>query len=64
MSEWDPAPTTQAALRALTYELRIYCPTIRWVIFVYEFDRAVMKFVDGMGVLDPEASADTLWREM
>ena len=42
VSGWEPPPMTPAALRALTYELRIYCPSITQVGFVYDFDRAMM----------------------
>ena len=64
VSDWDPAPMTQAALRALTFELRIYCPTVSTVIFVYDFDRVVTRVTDNVCVLDHEAMADTLWREI
>ncbi|PSR70915.1 hypothetical protein PHLCEN_2v13229 [Hermanssonia centrifuga] len=64
VSEWDPPPMTPAALRALTFELRIYCPTVSRVIFVYDFDRVVMKVTNNICVLDHEASADILWREV
>ena len=64
VSEWEPPPMTPAALRALTYELRIYCPSISRVVFVYEFDRALMEVEpDGACALDPDAITDTLWRE-
>ena len=55
---------TQAALRALTFELRIYCPTVSTVIFVYDFDRVVTRVTDNVCILDHEAMADTLWREI
>lgn len=64
VSEWDPPPMTPAALRALTYELRIYCPSITRIIFVYDFDRVVMNFVDNVCVLDNDSATDTLWREI
>lgn len=64
VSEWDPAPMSPAALRALTFELRIYCPTVSRVIFVYDFDRAVMKMTESRCVLDSDAAVDTLWREV
>ena len=64
-SEWEPSPMHAPALRALTYELRIYCPSITRVIFVYDFDRIVMKLVDdNVCVLDNDAAADTLWRDI
>lgn len=64
VSEWEPPPMAPAALRALTYELRIYCPSITQVIFVYDFDRTVMKLVDNVCILDNDAAADTFWREI
>ncbi|KAI0345510.1 hypothetical protein BDW22DRAFT_1426198 [Trametopsis cervina] len=64
LTEWEPPPMTPAALRALTYELRIYCPSIDRVIYVYDFDRVVMKVEDNVCVLDSEAVADNLWREV
>lgn len=63
VSEWDPAPKTQAALRALTFELRIYCPSISAVVFVYDFDRVVTRVTDNICILDNDAVVDTLWRE-
>ncbi|KIP07936.1 hypothetical protein PHLGIDRAFT_510813 [Phlebiopsis gigantea 11061_1 CR5-6] len=65
VSKWEPPPMTPTALRALTYELRIYCSSISRVIFVYDFDRALMVVEpDGACVLDPDAATDTLWREV
>lgn len=64
VSEWEPAPMTPAALRALMFELRIYCPTVARMIFVYDFDRVVMKVEDNRCVLDSDAAPDTLWREV
>ena len=64
VSEWDPAPMSPAALRSLTFELRIYCPTVTKVVFVYDFDRAVTKVADNMCVLDSEAMPETFWREV
>ena len=64
VSEWEPAPMTSAALRALTYELRIYCPSIKRVIYVYDFDRVVMTLVDNALVVDQDAAVDLLWREV
>lgn len=63
VSEWEPPPMTPAALRALTYELRIYCPSIVQVVFVYDFDRAMMTVVEGNCVLDADAVTETLWRD-
>lgn len=64
VSDWEPAPMTPAALRALTYELRLYCPTITRVIFVYDLDRVVMRMADYRCVLEHEANPELLWREI
>ncbi|KAH8082463.1 hypothetical protein BXZ70DRAFT_901071 [Cristinia sonorae] len=64
VSDWDPAPTTPGALRALTLELRIYCPSITRVVFVQDFDRVVMKMEDNLCVVDGDVNTDTLWREI
>ena len=64
VTEWDPPPMTPAALRSLTYELRIYCPKVDRVVYVYDFDRVTMKLVDGLCVLDNETAAESLWREI
>ncbi|THH31625.1 hypothetical protein EUX98_g2579 [Antrodiella citrinella] len=64
VSDWEPAPTNPAALRALTLELRIYCPSISRVVFVHDFDRTVMKMSDNYCVVDGDANAETLWRDI
>lgn len=64
VSDWDPAPMSPAALRALTFELRIYCSSVTKVIFVYDFDRVVTRVTDNLCVLDAEAAVETLWREI
>ena len=64
VSDWEPAPTSAAALRALTLELRIYCPSITRVVFVHDFDRTVMKMEDSMCVVDADTNTDTLWRDI
>ncbi|EIN12198.1 hypothetical protein PUNSTDRAFT_130467 [Punctularia strigosozonata HHB-11173 SS5] len=64
VSEWQPAPTSRGALRALASELRLYCPSIVCVVFVYDFERYVVRARDGMCVVDQDASTENLWREM
>lgn len=64
VSEWDPAPIHPAALRALTYELHLYCPTLTRVVFVYDFDRHVTKVVDNVCMLDEDTATDTLWQDV
>lgn len=67
VSDWEPAPMTFAALRALTNELKLYCPSVLRVVFVYNFDRIVITaFNDGSGgcSLDEDLEADFIWREV
>ncbi|KAI0738875.1 hypothetical protein C8Q80DRAFT_1275097 [Daedaleopsis nitida] len=65
VSEWDPPPTHAAALRAVTYEVRLYCPTVVTIVFVYEFERHLVRVVGGLAVYDDEdAVAENLWREV
>ncbi|CDO72274.1 hypothetical protein BN946_scf184970.g126 [Trametes cinnabarina] len=64
VSEWDPSPTHPAALRALTLELRLYCPTVTSAVFVYDFERHVVKMEGHLAVYDEDASADNIWREV
>ncbi|KAI0072214.1 hypothetical protein K474DRAFT_1668126 [Panus rudis PR-1116 ss-1] len=65
VSDWEPAPTrTVAALRSLTFELRLYCPSISRVVFVYDLDRYVMKVVDHSCVVDQDVNPELLWREI
>ncbi|KAI5120456.1 hypothetical protein M0805_008503 [Coniferiporia weirii] len=63
VSEWEPAPTPQA-LRALASELRLYCPSIMCVVFVQDFERTVVRTINGFCAVDPDASADNLWRDV
>ena len=58
-----------AALRALTNELRLYCRTVKKVVFVYDLDRVVVTASDdGTGgyVLEDEqgGAANVIWREV
>ncbi|KAL7279596.1 hypothetical protein ACG7TL_006001 [Trametes sanguinea] len=64
VSEWDPSPTHPAALRALTLELRLYCPSVTSVVFVYDFERHVVKMDGHLAVYDDNAAADNIWREV
>ena len=57
VSEWDPAPTHFAALRALTFELLLYCPSVSTVVFVYEFERHLVKIL--LNVFGLDKVADT-----
>ena len=69
VTDWDPPPTSFQALRAITNELRIYCRTVKKLVFVYDFDRVVITVLDdgaGECVLEEEhgGAADVIWREV
>ena len=65
VSDWDPAPIHVAALRALACELRLYCPSVVTVIFVYDFERYLVRVVErGMVTYDEDAATENLWREV
>ncbi|KAF8959172.1 hypothetical protein BDZ97DRAFT_1906272 [Flammula alnicola] len=63
VTEWDPPPSSPAALRALAGELRLYNPSVIRVVFVQDFDRTLVTAVDGICRVDKEISTDLLWRE-
>ena len=63
VSEWEPPPAIPAGMRALASELRLYCPSLQRVIFVYDFERTAVTVVDGTYALDNEANTDHIWRE-
>ncbi|KAG7444065.1 uncharacterized protein BT62DRAFT_249998 [Guyanagaster necrorhizus] len=62
VSGWQPVPSTLAAFRALASELRLYCPTVVMVVFVHEFERTVITYVDGLYRIDEEVGPELLWR--
>ena len=65
VSEWDPAPGHAAALRALACEIRLYSPSISTVVFVYDFERHIVRATDnGMMVYEEDGVTDNLWREV
>ncbi len=64
VSDWDPPPTHPAALRAVTYELRLYCPSIVTVVYVYDFERHLVRVVHGLATYDEDALTENLWREV
>lgn len=69
VTDWDPPPTSFQALRAIANELRLYCHTIKRVVFVYDFDRVVITVShDSTGgyILEEEngGAADVIWRGM
>ncbi|KAI0629917.1 hypothetical protein C8Q77DRAFT_1064854 [Trametes polyzona] len=64
VSDWDPPPTHPAALRALTHELRLYCPSVTSVIYVYDFERHFVRMEGHLVVYDEDALTDGLWREV
>lgn len=63
VTEWDPPPSSPAALRALAGELRLYSPSVNRIVFVQDFDRIVVTAIDGICRVDTEISSDLLWRE-
>ena len=62
VSEWDPAPSPQA-MRALASELRLYCNSIKCFVFVQEFERTIVRLINGRLAVDPNASSENLWRD-
>ena len=66
LSEWDPSPLNVGtpAFKALANELRLYCPTVTRVVFVYDFERVVISYVEGVGSIDSESSPEILWRDV
>ncbi|KAK1227599.1 hypothetical protein PQX77_009399 [Marasmius sp. AFHP31] len=66
LSEWDPSPLNVGtpAFKALANELRLYCPTVTRVVFVYDFERVVISYVEGIGSIDSESSPEILWRDV
>ncbi|KAF9219150.1 hypothetical protein BS17DRAFT_798280 [Gyrodon lividus] len=63
VSEWEPSPPVPAGVRALAYELRLYCPSVERVIFVKDFERTVITAVDGICALDCDTNIENIWRE-
>ncbi|KZT22835.1 hypothetical protein NEOLEDRAFT_1070745 [Neolentinus lepideus HHB14362 ss-1] len=63
ISHWAPDPTSDAALRALAGELRMYCPPVSRVVFVCEFERFFVRIVGGTRYVDEESGTEMLWRE-
>jgi hypothetical protein len=68
VSSWDPPPIEAgpSAFRALANELRIYCRSVKRVIFVHDFDRTVVKVVGGTLRVElgrEVTPTETLWRD-
>ena len=63
VTDWDPAPQP-AGMRALASELRLYCPSVNYVVFVQEFERTVVRVINGICTVDHAYSADNLWRDV
>ncbi|TFK48841.1 hypothetical protein OE88DRAFT_512158 [Heliocybe sulcata] len=63
ISQWEPEPTSDAALRALAGELRIYCSSISRIVFVCDFERYLVRIVEGHRAIDEETTTELLWRE-
>jgi hypothetical protein len=68
ITEWSPQPSTLPAFRALGSEMRLYCPTVTRVVFLADFERTVLEFVDTGGAcvwkIDEEAVPEEMWREV
>ncbi|THU80200.1 hypothetical protein K435DRAFT_768189 [Dendrothele bispora CBS 962.96] len=69
VTSWEPPPIDAgpSAFRALANELRIYCRGIKKVIFVYEFERTIVKVIDGVMRVEigrETTPTDSLWREV
>ncbi|KAJ7599843.1 hypothetical protein C8J56DRAFT_1072468 [Mycena floridula] len=64
VTHWTPQPISFGALRALGGELRLYCPNVTRVVFVRDFDRSVITYVEGVCTPDHGVSADLLWRDL
>ncbi|KAI0823258.1 hypothetical protein BC628DRAFT_1421104 [Trametes gibbosa] len=64
VSDWDPSPTHAPALRALTHELRLYCPSVTSVIYVHDFERHFVQIEGHIATYDEDASTDGLWHEI
>ncbi|KAH9889896.1 hypothetical protein C8Q73DRAFT_765405 [Cubamyces lactineus] len=64
VSDWDPPPTHAGAMRALTHEMRLYCPTVTSVVFVYDFERHLVRVEGHLAVYDEDATTDGIWREI
>ena len=64
VSEWEPSPIHAAALRALACEIRLYCPSVNTAVFVYDFERHLVRVAEnGQAVYDEEGITEDLWRE-
>ncbi|KLO10098.1 hypothetical protein SCHPADRAFT_943134 [Schizopora paradoxa] len=63
VTDWEPPPSPQA-MRALASELRLYCTTVQCVVFVADFERTMMRVVDGFFKVDYDTNLDNLWREV
>jgi len=69
ITEWDPPLMSFRASRAITNESRLYCRTIKKVVFVHDFDRIVITVSDdgtGGRVLEEEhgGAPSVIWREV
>ncbi|KAF8895805.1 hypothetical protein CPB85DRAFT_1229786 [Mucidula mucida] len=63
VSAWVPLPETFPAFRALSAELRIYCPHIVKVVFVHNFERTLIVYSNAVYRTDEDVSAELLWRD-
>jgi len=63
VSDWEPPPSPQA-MRALASELRLYCTTVQCVVFVADFERTLVRVVNGFCRVVYDTNTDNLWREV
>ncbi|KAJ7450973.1 hypothetical protein B0H11DRAFT_317335 [Mycena galericulata] len=65
VSAWRPPPSSSPAFRALTAELRLYCPDVDTVIFVHDFERTVVNTTATRILkIDNDAVPELIWREI
>ena len=63
VTDWDPAPQP-TGMRALASELRLYCPSVRFIVFVQDFERTVVRVQNGICNVDQFYNAESLWRDV
>lgn len=65
-SHWDPQPSHAAAQRVLASELRIFCPSLRLVVFWIGHRHTPWAYVGDEWTREESKSTsaqeDTLWR--
>ncbi|KAH9968357.1 hypothetical protein BGW80DRAFT_1339345 [Lactifluus volemus] len=64
ISEWEPPPSSFAALRGLARELHLFVPSITTVVIVRDLEPTVLRAVDGLWQIADNIIADTVWRSV